>query len=687
MTGPWAAHPKIRRSHLDRAAIVYVRQSSLAQVRENTESTARQYALADEAVRLGWAHRDVVVIDADLGLSGRSAEHRSGFREVVSRVCLGEVGAIFGLEISRLARSSADLSRLLELARLTDTLLVDGDGIYDLTDFNDRLLLGLKGTMSEAELHLLAGRLQGAKRAAAERGDLRVPLPVGYVHDPDGDVIIDPDQEVQAAVADVFAAFRATGSAYGVVSAFKGRRFPLRAYGGAWAGQLRWGRLNHSRVLGVLTNPTYAGAYVFGRHTGRRTVQPDGSVRTSTSIRPRAEWPVCLRDHHPGYLGWEDYLANEAKLAANRTNAGARPVREGLALCQGIIGCGGCGRPMSTRYHHAAAPAYECSASRADQMTTPTCRSVSATAVDAAVTERLLAALNPEEVALALAAADEVAGRRARTTRAAELAVERARYDADRAERAFHAAEPENRLVTRTLETRWEAKLAALTDAETAYAVAQDTAPALPARADLEALVTDLPGLWQASSTTDRDRKRLLRTLIADVTVLPEPDRGKCRVGIRWHSGAADEIVIARPAAAAGRRTPPGAVDLITRLGPTTSNDDLVAELAAAGLTTGVGRPFDVKAVQWTRHAYHVPSPRLDQDGEVTVAEVARRVGVTANAVYYWIANHQLVARRDGAGRWRVPFPPEAEAACLQRVAQSCHLTPTTSHPTAGGAV
>jgi hypothetical protein len=411
-------------------------------------------------------------------------------------------------------------------------------------------------------------------------------------------------------------------------------------------------------------------------------------VRISTSIRRRAEWPVCLRDHHPGYLGWEDYLANEASLAANRTNAGARPVREGMALCQGVIGCGGCGRPMSTRYHRAAAPAYECSASRADQMATPTCRSVSATAVDAAVTERLLAALNPEEVALALAAADEVAGRRDRSTRAAELAVERARYDADRAERAFQAAEPENRLVTRTLETRWEAKLAALTDAETAHAAAQNTAPPLPARADLEALVTDLPRLWQAASTTDRDRKRLLRTLIADVTVLPEPDRGKCRLGIRWHSGAADEIVIARPASSAeSRRTPPGAVELITRLGPTTCNEDLVAELAAAGFSTGTGRPFDVKAVQWTRHAYHVPGPRLAADDETTVAEVARRVGVSAGAVYYWIANNQLVARRDGAGRLRVPFPSEVEAACRQRVAQSCHLNPTTSNATAGGAV
>ena len=408
---------------------------------------------------------------------------------------------------------------------------------------NDRVLLGFKGTMGEMELHVMAQRLHANKRAAAERGELRTPLPVGFIHDEAGDIVIDPDAGVQAAIADVFATFTACGSAYGVVAAFKGRRFPLRAYGGAWAGQLRWGKLTHARVLGVLKNPCYAGAYVHGRYSSRRTVEPDGTVRTALVERPRTEWPVLIKDHHEGYITWADYLANEAKLAANRTSAGARPPREGSALCQGIISCGSCGRPMRTNYHTDARPAYECS-SRADRLTTPTCRSVAAATVDDAVARVLLDALTPEQVALALAAADEVTGRHQRISRAAELAVERARYEADRAERAFCAVEPENRLVARSLEARWEARLATVTEAEQAREAATATLPPLPGRADLEKLAADLPGLWHAPATSNKDRKRLLRTLIADVTLLPEPDRSKVRIGIRWHTGATDELAV-----------------------------------------------------------------------------------------------------------------------------------------------
>ena len=668
---------KITGWHRDRTAVVYLRQSSMVQVREHTESTMRQYGLADEAVRLGWPRSDVDVIDTDLGISGRWGVARQGFTELVGRVCSGEVGAILGIEISRLARSNADVARLMEFARITGTLLIDSDGACDPGDVNDRMLLGLKGTMGEVELHVMAGRLQEAKRAAASRGELRTPLPVGYLYEAHGepghDVVIDPDAEVQAAIADVLAAFAACGSAYAVVAAFAGRKFPLRAYGGAWAGQLRWGKLTHARVPGILKNPAYAGAYVFGRYSSRRTVDPGGTVHTQIVERPRSEWPVVIKDHHEGYITWAGFLANEARLAANHTAAGARPPREGIALCQGIIGCGSCGKPMMTNYHTDQRPSYECS-SRRDRLTTPACRSVAAATVDAAVAGALLDALTPEQVALALSAADEVAGRHQRTSRAAELAAERARYDADRAERAFCQVEPENRLVARSLEARWEAKLAILAEAEQALAAAQDALPPLPSRADLEKLASDLPALWNAGTTTAKDRKRLLRTLIADVTLLPEPDRSKVRIGIRWHAGTADELTATRPIhPGTARRSPAAAIELVKRLGPSTSNDQLVTRLNAAGHLTGHGRPFDIDAVQWIRHACKIPVPDPYRPGEISVAEAARQLDCSTSIIYHWIHTGQLPARRGSARRFCISWNAQAEAGCRSRIQQSAH--------------
>jgi excisionase family DNA binding protein len=413
---------------------------------------------------------------------------------------------------------------------------------------------------------------------------------------------------------------------------------------------------------------------VFGRYTSRRTVDPGGTVHTSITERPRAGWPVLIKDHHEGYIAWADYLANEARLAANHTAAGARPPREGTALCQGIIGCGSCGKPMMTNYHTDQRPAYECS-SRRDRLTTPSCRSVAAACVDAAVAGALLDALTPGQVALALSAADEVAGRRQRASRAAELAVERARYDADRAERAFGQVEPENRLVARSLEARWEARLAALAEAEQALQAAQDTLPPLPSRDDLEKLAADLPALWNAPTTSARDRKRLLRTLIADVTLLPEPDQAKVRIGIRWHTGATDELTADRPVhPGTARRSPAPAIDLVRRLGSTTSNDELVTRLNAAGHRTGHGRPFDIDAVQWIRHAYKIPVPDPYGPGEISVAEAARRLGCSTGVIYHWIHTGQLPARRGQGNRFCIPWNAQAEAGCRSRIAQSAHL-------------
>ncbi len=667
---------KITSRHLERKALVYLRQSSMAQVRHHTESTRSQYALAGRAEEMGWARRDVEVIDTDLGISGKWGVAREGFTELVARLCTGEVGAIFGIEITRLARSNAEIARLAEFAAITGTLLIDPDAVYDPADVNDQVLLGFKGTMGQMELHVMAQRLQANKRAAAERGELRTPLPVGLVHDDAGDITIDPDDEVRAAVRDVFAAFDACGSAYGVVGAFRERRFPLRAYGGAWAGQLRWGRLTHSRVLGILKNPCYAGAYVHGRYTSRRTVDPDGTVHTSLVERPRAEWPVLIRDHHEGYITWPDYLANEKKLAANQTNAGARPPREGGALCQGIIYCGSCGKPMRTNYHDDDHPAYECSG-RADKLTTPSCRSVAAATVDDAVAGVLLDALTADQVALALAAADEVTSRHQRAGRAAELAAERARYDADRAERAFAAVEPENRMVARTLETRWEARLAELAEAEQALEAATGTLPPLPGRAELEKLAADLPGLWHDPATGNKDRKRLLRTLIADVTLLPEPDKAKARIGIHWHAGATDELCVSRAVhPGTAKRSPSPAIEMVRELGPVTASAELAGQLNAAGLRTGHGRPFDVKAVQWIRCAYHIPAPEPYADGEVSVAEAAGKLDCSTGVIYYWIKTGQLTTRRGPGNRLCIAWDAATETACRERIAASGHLNP-----------
>jgi excisionase family DNA binding protein len=679
---------KIASSHRERLAVVYLRQSSPRQVRENFRSTERQYSLAEEAATLGWAPERILTVDGDLGLSGRDTQAREGYKELVGRVCLGEVGAIFGLEVSRLARSSAETQRLLEYCGLTDTLVIDTDGIYDLRDFNDQLVLGVKGQLAQAELHLMAVRLQGAKRHAAERGELRFPLPVGLVHDDDGRTAIDPDEEVQAAIADLFKAFAQAGSAYGVVGVFKDRRFPRRAYGGAWAGELRWGRLTHSRVVGVLQNPSYAGAYVFGRYRSQRTVRPDGTITTRTVELPRSEWAILIQDHHPGYISWEQFLANEQRLAANNNRNGQRPPREGRALCQGILRCGACGGSMTT-LHRREGSYYECGHSRADHVNTPGCRSVKATVVDELVARRLLEALAPEEIALALAAAEEHADRRARSDRVFGLRVERARYEAVRAERAFHACEPDNRLVARTLENRWEEKLRELKDAEAE--LAEHVVPAVePSRGQLEALARDLPALWTAHSTAHRDRKRLLRALIADVTLTSQPDSRELQVGIRWQSGASEQHTIERPLKPAdAQRTPSPAVELIRRLSSERHTSMQIAEqLNAGGLRTGRGQPFTAKHVQWIRWRHKIPYPTTwAQDGELTVSQTADTLGVSVGTIYAWISTGKLAAHRGPGNRLYIPFGPEVEQQSRERVQNSVHLPAETKTRAAGGAV
>jgi excisionase family DNA binding protein len=664
---------KITSAHRSRLALIYVRQSTLLQTRENTESTTRQYGLADRARELGWPEGGISVIDTDLGVSGRFSGLRAGFQQLVARVCLGEVGAVFGLEVSRLARSSAEFGRLLEFARLTDTLLIDADGVYDLADFNDRLVLGLKSTMSEAELHILAGRLHGARKAAAERGDLRLPLPVGMVYGDDGQINMDPDEEVRTAVADVFALFDQHGSALGVVRSFTGRRFPRRDTG-VWAGRLGWGRLTHGRAISILKNPVYAGAYAFGRNNSTRKVQPDGTVTSHVTRRPREQWTVLIPEHHEGYISWSRHLQIETKLAANRTSTGARPPREGPPVCQGIIFCGSCGFPMNTNYRRTDGTAdYVCTRARSDAVLTPGCHTIAAAAVDPGVVELLLAALTPEQVSLALAASDEIHHRHRRSHRAAELAVERARYEADRAERAFGQVEPENRLVARSLESRWETKLAALAQSEAALADLIASEPALPEPAHLQDLARDLPRLWDAPTTTARDRKRLLRTLIADVTVRHVDDI-RAHIGVRWHTGAVDEITCERRT----NRNPAKAVAIVRDLLDVRSDAEIAEHLNSCGLLTGNSRPFSVNSIRHIRAQHAIGSKRNNptNPGEITVPEAARILGIHESSLYPWLRSGEMTARQARHRRWCITWNSDIEAYWKQRVAASHHLKP-----------
>src|SRR5216683_147107 len=371
----------ITQAHQSKPAYIYVRQSTLAQVRHNQESTERQYALQDKAVAMGWPQRSIRVLDRDLGMSGAQSAGREDFKTLVADVSMGQVGAVFALEVSRLARSNLDWHRLLELCALTATLVIDEDGCYDPSDFNDGLLLGLKGTMAQAELHFLRGRLQGGKLNKAQKGELRFPLPVGLCYDGEDRIVPDPDDEVRGAVKLVFRLFREAGSAYAVVQRFfeNGLRFPKRAYGGAWDGKIIWGRLSHSRVLGVLKNPSYAGMYVFGRYQYRREISTNGEVHKRMQAVEMSAWRVGLKQHHEGYITLEEFVSNQERLQKNRTNGEetvlSGPAREGLALLQGLLVCGNCGHALTVRYrgNGGICPTYQCNLLRREGLATKSC--------------------------------------------------------------------------------------------------------------------------------------------------------------------------------------------------------------------------------------------------------------------------------------------------------------------------
>jgi DNA invertase Pin-like site-specific DNA recombinase len=678
---------KITTSHHSKPAYIYVRQSTPGQVLHHRESTERQYAQQEKAVALGWSATAIRVLDRDLGRSGTQMTGREDFKTLVADVSMGYVGAVFALEVSRLARSNLDWHRLLELCALTHTLVIDADGCYDPGDFNDGLLLGLKGTMAQAELHFLRGRLLGGKLNKAQKGELRFPLPVGLCYDDQGHIAPDPDEEVRGAVQLVFQLFRETGSAYAVVQHFArtGLSFPKRAYGGAWAGKLIWGRLSHGRVLSLIKNPSFAGVYVFGRYQYQKTITADGEIRQQMRAVAMPDWRVNLCDHHDGYITVEEFEQNLKRLEQNRTNGEGTvlsgPAREGLALLQGILLCGGCGRALTVRYQGNGGiyPTYLCSWKRREGLATKDCISVRSQLLDNAVSEEMFKALKPAELQLALAAMNELEQRDQSIMHQWQMRVERADYEAALAERRYEESDPSNRLVTGTLERRWNEALIRLEQIKAEAAQFHNRhvrVATAEQKAKILALARDLPRLWRAPTTLAKDRKRILRLLIRDITVERLLAQRQLILHIRWEGGACTDTTVQLPAPMAERiRYPAEVVQLVHELTLRLSDPQIVAHMNNNSLTSPHGKPFTLAMIKWIRHRYDIPSVSFKRADEMTVRQAAENFGVSIHVIYYWIKRNVVTARQvDGRGPWWLTIDPNKDAELRECVRNSKHL-------------
>jgi DNA invertase Pin-like site-specific DNA recombinase len=632
-------NPKISPHHQSKPAYIYLRQSTPAQIRHHQESTERQYALHEKAQELGWSETQIRTLDGDLGISGAQTTGRTDFKTLVADVSMGQVGAVFALEVSRLARSNADWYRLLELCALTHTLVIDEDGCYDPADFNDGLLLGLKGTIAQAELHFLRARLQGGKLNKAKKGELRSPLAIGLCYDEEGRIVLDADEEVRSAVALVFRLFRETGSCYGVVHQFSQRgRFPKRLYGGAANGKLVWGWLSYERVVDMLRNPIYAGVYVYGRYQCRREISPDGEVHNRRREVGIPNWCVRLQDHHEGYISWEEFLENVQRMEKNRTHGESfppsGPAREGMALLQGLLLCGHCGRALNVRYtgNGGIYPTYVCSWLCREGLATKACLRFRCDLLDAAVAEQALQALQPLEIELAFAAVEELESRDQAMMRQWQMRLERAEYEAALAERRYQEVDPSNRLVASTLERRWNDALLQVQDLKKQAAEFQQQKGRVTTAEQKEkvlALARDLPRLWHAATTAAKDRKRMLRLLIKDITVERLADAGQLSVHIRWQGGASTDLSVPLPPKAADKfRYPSAVVDRVRELAKNLSGAQIADQLNREGQLSAKGKPYTAKMVRWMRWRYRIPAPVLKKPEELTVQQVAARFGV-----------------------------------------------------------
>ena len=639
----------IKPRQLQKLACLYVRQSTLQQVLENRESTARQYALRERAIALGWPTQQIVVLDQDLGHSGSSAHDRAGFQRLVAEVGLGKVGLVLGLEVSRLARSSSDWHHLLEICALTGTLILDEDGLYDPATFNDRLLLGLKGTMSEAELYVLRARLLGGILNKARRAELKLHLPIGFCYTEDNRVVLDPDKQVQATIKLLFQTFRRTGTASATVRAFRKENilFPRRLSRGLHKGTLVWNSLRHDDVLRVLHNPVYTGAFAFGRTRTEKTV--DGKIHIVDL--PREEWQVMIPEAHPGYISWEEYEGHLAQLRANSQAYSPKhfaPPREGPALLQGLIICGQCGERMTVRYHQRGGqrivPDYVCQKAGISCGSAP-CQRFLGRDLDEAIGQVLLELLTPSLVEQILQWHEELRSQASEAEHLRDLEVERAQYEADLAGRRFMRVDPDNRLVADVLEAEWNAKLRALAAAQQALAQhrQQEETPVSPKeRQQMGQLLEQFPQFWSDPKTPVRERKRIVRLVISDVTVM----KTNCITAhIRFVGGATRTIEVALPPPfAQSRLTPVQTLSEIDRLLNNYRDSQVAEQLNKEGYTTFVGLPFKTSHVSALRRKHGLKDfySRKVEEGWLSAEELAKQLNVTPQTIYRW-RQHQLV--------------------------------------------